>query len=102
MKTFFTMMTFLISTTALASVQQGQVTMKIDSSHAQVSAKNLSIKEGDRVVIFEKTCQGPKVQLCKKEKIGTGVVSRVINETASEIKVDGTAHLKAGLLIEKE
>lgn len=101
MKVSAVLLGLMVSASAFANVQ-GHVTMTIDSSHAQISAKNLSVKEGDRVALYEKVCQGPKVQLCYKEKVGTGVISRVINENASEIHVEGTADLKTGLIIEKE
>jgi hypothetical protein len=91
----------LISGTAFANVQ-GHVTMPIDSNHAQISVKQISVKEGDRVVLYDKVCKGPKVSLCHTEKVGTGVVSRVINGETSEIHVDGNTELKKGLIIEKE
>ncbi|MBO9665545.1 MAG: hypothetical protein J7501_01870 [Bdellovibrio sp.] len=91
----------LFSLSAFASVQ-GKVTIKIDSTNAQVTLQGMSVKEGDKVTLIEKTCQGPKVKLCRTDKVGTATVSRVINEKASEITVDGKAPLKEGLLIEKQ
>ncbi|QDK37589.1 hypothetical protein [Bdellovibrio sp. NC01] len=101
MKAKMIILSVLMSSSAFAAVQ-GKVSMKIDSSSAQIIVKNISVKEGDRVALYEETCQGPKIELCRKTKVGTGVVSRVISQDASEIKVDGNVKLKEGLLIEKE
>ena len=71
-----TIMSLIFSSAAFAAVpQQAKVSMKIDSTHAQIQTKNISVKEGDRVALYEEVCQGPKVKLCRKEKVGTGVVS---------------------------
>lgn len=103
MKAKLMIMSLFVSATAFASTpQQGKVTMKIDSSSAQIKTQNLSVKEGDKVNLIAETCQGPKVQLCSKKKVGTGVVSRVINENASEVKFEGDVKVKEGMLIEKQ
>lgn len=103
MKAKLMIMSLFVSATAFASLpQQGKVSMKIDSTSAQIKTQNMSVKEGDKVNLIAEVCQGPKVQLCHKEKVGTGVVSRVINENASEIKVEGNAKIKEGMLIEKQ
>lgn len=96
-------LSLVVSSAAFAAVPpQAKVSMKIDSAHAQIQTKNISVKEGDHVALYEEVCQGPKVKLCRKEKVGSGVVSRVINENASEIQVEGNMKLKEGLLIEKQ
>lgn len=105
MKTKIILLSFFISTSALAAIPkvlQGKVTLKIDSSNAQIVTKNISVKEGDRVGLYKQVCQGPKIQLCHSEKVGTGIVSRVITQDASEIKVEGNAQVNEGLLVRKE
>ena len=86
---------------AMAGVQQGGVTLKIDSSNAQIDLGDHSVRMGDKVVLYKETCQGPKVSLCKKEKVGTATVSKVLNEKASEIKTDGNMALEEGMIVER-
>ncbi|MDG0817299.1 hypothetical protein [Bdellovibrio svalbardensis] len=105
MKTKMMILSLFISASAVAAIpktMQGTVTLKIDSANAQITTKNVSLKEGDRVGLYKEVCQGPKVRLCHNEKVGTGVVSRVITQDASEIKIEGNAQAKEGLMILKE
>ncbi len=105
MKSKMMILSLFISTSAFAVIpgaMQGNVTLKIDSSNAQITTRNLSIKEGDKVGLYKQVCQGPKIQICRNEKVGTGVVSRVITQDTSEIKVEGNAQIKEGLLVKKE
>ena len=81
---------------------EGGVTMKISSTQAQINLGETKIRQGDRVAIFQKVCQGPKVELCRKEKVGMGTVSRVLNERASEITLDNGSKVKEGYIVEKQ
>ncbi len=90
----------LMSATAMAGVQQGRITTKIDSQKAEIELRG--VKAGDKVTLLEEICEGPKVKLCRTEKVGSAVVSKVIDAETSEIKVEGQQPLKDGLLIEKQ
>jgi hypothetical protein len=90
----------LMSATALAGVPQGRVTSKIDSQNAEIALRGL--KAGDKVNLLEEVCEGPKVKLCRTEKVGSAVVSKVIDSDRSEIKVEGQQPVKENLLIEKQ
>jgi hypothetical protein len=87
---------------AFAGVKKGDVTLKIDSANAQISLGDHSVRQGDKVIVYKESCQGPRVSLCKKEKVGEAIVSRVLNEKASEIKTDGKMALEEGMIVEKE
>ncbi|WP_413295018.1 hypothetical protein ACLSU7_07895 [Bdellovibrio sp. HCB185ZH] len=89
----------LMSATAMAGVQ-GRITTKIDSQKAEIELRG--VKAGDKVTLLEEVCEGPKVKLCRTEKVGVATVSKVIDSETSEIKVEGQQPLKDGLLIEKQ
>ncbi|WP_413586593.1 hypothetical protein [Bdellovibrio sp. HCB274] len=89
----------LITVSASASVP-GRITSKIDSQKAEVQLRGA--KAGDRVSLMEEICEGPKVKLCRTEKVGEAVVSKVINSETSEITVEGKQPLKETFLIEKQ
>ena len=89
----------LIGQASMAAVQ-GKITIQIDSSKAQINLGNTKVRDADRVEIFEKTCKGPKVELCKKEKIGEATVSKVLGQRAAEITLDNGIVVKEGYLVE--
>lgn len=91
----------LWSTASLGAVQ-GDVTMKINHSHGLVSLGEYQVTTGDRVAFFKKTCVGPKLPVCKMEKVGGGHVVRVLNENYSEIETDAGVTFKEGYIVNKE
>ncbi|WP_413577512.1 hypothetical protein ACLVWU_03990 [Bdellovibrio sp. HCB290] len=94
-----TVLSCLVAASAMASVP-GRITSKIDSQKAEVQLQGA--KAGDRVSLMEEICEGPKVKLCRTEKVGEAVVSKVINSETSEITAEGKLPLKENLLIEKK
>lgn len=100
MKTFkVVFMICLFSSIAMADVQ-GRITHKIDAHKAEIDLRGL--QAGDKVNLLEQVCEGPKVKLCRTEKVGSAIVSKVINAETSEIKVEGTQSLEKHFLIEKQ
>ncbi|WP_413560233.1 hypothetical protein [Bdellovibrio sp. HCB209] len=93
------LMICLLSATAMATTQ-GRIINKIDAHKAEIELRGL--KAGDKVTLLQETCEGPKVKLCRTDKVGTAVVSKVIDAETSEIKMEGPESLKEGLLIEKQ
>jgi hypothetical protein len=102
-KLLFTLTFFAAMSSVYGSVPSaaGKVTLKVDSEHVQVNLGNTELSEGDQVVIYKETCRGPKVQLCHKDAVASGIVSKVLNEKASEIKLDSAVAVQDGFLVEK-
>lgn len=81
---------------------QGDVTMKINSSHGLISLGDLKVSPGDRVVFYNKQCTGAKLPVCKLVKAGVGHVTRNLNENYSEIQTDPGVIFHEGYVVKKE
>lgn len=81
---------------------QGDVTMKINTSHGLVNIGENKVAPGDRVIFFKKHCVGAKLPVCKSEKVGGGRIVRVLNENYSEIEVEGGVTFQEGYIVKKE
>ncbi len=90
-----------ISSISYANVQGG-ITMRVDTNTAQVELNTAKIQEGDKVGIFQEVCQGPKVSLCSQQRIGSGVVSKILSENKAEIKSENPLSPNEGLVVIKE
>ncbi|UYL08944.1 hypothetical protein B9G69_018055 [Bdellovibrio sp. SKB1291214] len=90
----------LVGVSAFAGVPQGRITNKIDSQNAEIALRGL--KAGDKVNLLQQVCEGPKVKLCHTEKVGSAVVSKVIDSDRSEIRIEGQQPVKENLIIEKQ
>lgn len=67
---------------------QGDITMKINTIRAQTNLGSYDVALGDRVSVYKKTCRGAKVPVCRYDRVGNGVVARVLNDQYSEVVVD--------------
>lgn len=81
---------------------QGSVTMKINPSHGLVNLGELKVSTGDHVVVYKKSCVGPKLPVCKTQKVGSGRVVRVLNENYSEIEIESGVMFQEGFVVKKE
>lgn len=78
---------------------QGDVTMKINSTHGLVNVGEAKVSPGDRVTFFKKQCVGGKLPVCKIEKVGGGRIVRVLNENYSEVETDTGVPFHEGYII---
>ena len=78
---------------------QGDITMKINTIRAQTNLGSYDVTLGDRVAIYKKTCQGAKVPVCRYNRVGNGVVARVLNDQYSEVVVDRGVRFGEGYVI---
>lgn len=90
-----------ISSFSYANVQGG-ITMRVDTNTAQVELNTAKVQEGDRVAIYQEVCQGPKVSLCSQQKVGSGVISKILSENRAEIKSENAISPNEGLVVIKE
>lgn len=80
----------------------GKVVLTVDSQLAEVAIHDSSLQEGERVHLYEKQCRGPKVPLCRNEKIGSAVVNKIISDGLSEIRWESGSPLKNGLVVQRD
>lgn len=93
------------------TMMRGSVAMKTGADTAHVCLGNNEVKEGDRIVAFKNVCKTNPNDLatrshlksyCKKEKLGEGTVTGIINEHYSEVKFDKGVEFQEGTIVEKE
>lgn len=95
------------------SSMRGSVAMKTSNNEAHVCMGNTEVNVGDKVSAFKNVCvnendttaktsrSGFKT-ICKKEKIGTGVVTSLINDHYSVVKFDSVFDFNEGTVVEKQ
>jgi hypothetical protein len=104
--------TGLIGALALAgcahSTMRGSVAMKVSNEEAHVCMGDKDVKAGDKVVLFKNVCVSPRAAQaatdagCRKEKLGEGEVTRLLNEHYSVVKVNPGVTFEEGTIVEKE
>ncbi|MGE5086840.1 MAG: hypothetical protein ACM3MG_11105 [Bacillota bacterium] len=88
----------LVSSQIFAAVQ-GDITMKINTIRAQTNLGSYDVSLGDRVAIYKKSCSGAKVPVCRYDRVGNGVVARVLNDQYSEIVMDRGVPFDEGYVV---
>ena len=89
------------------STMRGTVAMKVSETEAHVCLGDGEVKAGDKVALFRNDCSGsvPKGELersvCRKVRIGEGVVERTLNEHYSVVKIPGDVKYQEGTIVEK-
>ncbi|MFM6927179.1 MAG: hypothetical protein ACKOX6_01870 [Bdellovibrio sp.] len=78
---------------------QGDITMKINTIRAQTNLGSYDVSLGDRVAVYKKTCRGAKVPVCRYDRVGNGVVARVLNEQYSEVVMDRGVPFDEGYVV---
>lgn len=98
---------------ATHSTMRGSVAMKTSKDEAHVCMGNSEVKVGDKVNAFKNVCvnevdaalkssRSGFNTICKKEKIGSGVVTSLINEHYSVVKFDSEFDFNEGTVVEKQ
>lgn len=113
-KKIFTVLLFVnLIGCASHSTMRGSVAMKTSKNEAHVCMGDTEVKVGDKVNAFKNVCtnesdapvktsrSGLKT-ICKKEKIGTGVVTSLINDHYSVVKFDSEFDFNEGTIVEKQ
>ncbi len=90
-----------VSSRSLAAVQ-GDITLKINPSRAQVNLGDYQVKRGQRMGVFKKSCRGPKLPVCQMDRVGGARVSRILNDKYAEIILDPGVHFSEGYVVERE
>lgn len=109
-----TKIAFSILITGLAgcashSMMRGSVAMKISESEAHVCMGNNEVKVGDKVNVFKNNCNkdfssetSTYKTSCKKELVGQGEVTSLVNEHYSVVKFEKGVKFEEGTVIEKQ
>lgn len=95
---------------ASKTVTTGTVAMKVNSTDAHIAMKNGELKVGDRIDAYRNNCvrdayhqnRNSSIPICKKEKIGSGIVTSLLNEHYSVVKFDTGVDFREGTVIEKQ
>jgi hypothetical protein len=104
---------FLVLTTLVVScahkTMRGGVAMKVSDTEAHVCLGEGEVKEGDRVNAFYNDCQskdsggkdGAYGVACVKTRLGTGIVTKILNDHYSVVKFEDGVKFTEGTFVEK-
>lgn len=102
--------TLLLFMTGCSGIHRGVVVMKIDDNISHVCLDKGEVQVGDSVRVFRNVCeqkfpgrsgrQNPPV--CKKEQLGNGKVTEILNEHYSVVSVPTGVDVKEGDVVEKD
>lgn len=101
----------MVSSCATHSTMRGSVAMKVSDNEAHVCLGKGEVKEGDIVTAFYNDCsnvtgggadKGAGAALCEKTKLGSGKVTKVLNDHYSVIKFDEGVKFSEGTFVEKQ
>ena len=98
--------TFLVG--CAHNFMRGTVVMPINKKKAHVCLGDLSVDVGDRVMFFENTCtriEGQPVaaslgETCDLTSMGTGKITRIINDHYSVVETDKELGFTKGTMIQ--
>lgn len=89
------------------STMRGSVAMKINDREAHVCMGNNEAKIGDKVTLYRNVCpgkggrEGGSIGICRKETLGTGSVTELLNEHYSVVKFDSKVDFNESTFVEK-
>ncbi len=113
MKILFAVITLSLLATGCAShsTMRGSVAMKISDSEAHVCLGEGEVKAGDKVTAFYNDCQNREAGgsdkagaygiPCVKTKLGSGIVTKVLNSHYSVVEFDKGVKFTEGTFVEK-
>lgn len=112
MKTFLvaTVTTLLLSSCA-HNFMRGTVAMKTDKTTAHVCLGDNDVKVGETLNFYTNKCTGVggggadrdgDVIECEMEILGTGTVTKLLNNHYSEVTTDGSFKFGEGTLVQKQ
>lgn len=81
---------------------QGDITLKITPSRAQVNLGEYQLARGQRVGVYKKTCVGAKLPICSLDRVGSARVSRILNNQYAEITLDPGVRFVEGYIVQRE
>jgi hypothetical protein len=87
---------------AVRTATQGDITLKINPSRAQVNLGEYSLVRGQRVGVFKKSCSGAKLPVCTLNRVGTARVTRILNNQYAEITMDPGVRFREGYVVQRE
>ncbi len=98
--------TLSIVTGCTGTVHRGVVAMKISDTKAHVCLNKDEVEVGNKIKIYRSVCtptSGIKsgAPSCKKQLVGTGAVTEILNEHYSVVSVAAGTDLKEGDLVER-
>lgn len=80
----------------------GLVVMRIDDTEAHIGLGRNEVGQGDRLRLLRNVCSGQKNSVCRKEVVGSGVVTRVLNDSYSEARFVTKTGVREGDFVERE
>lgn len=91
------------------AAMRGSVAMKISDQEAHVCLGEKEVAAGDKVDLFKNICEpkrggayGGAISVCKKVKIGSGEVVKILNEHYSLVRVAQGVQFEEGTIVEKQ
>jgi hypothetical protein len=87
---------------AVRPAAQGDITMKITPSRAQVNLGEYHLARGQRVGVFKKECVGAKLPICTMDRVGSARVTRILNEKYAEITLDPGVRFEEGYVVRRQ
>tara|TARA_B100001971_G_scaffold215148_1_gene258343 strand:- start:4566 stop:4847 length:282 start_codon:yes stop_codon:yes gene_type:complete len=91
---------------------RGTVAMKTDKKTAHVCLGNNDVKVGETLNFYTNKCTGGgggggadrdgDVRECEMETLGTGTVTKLLNNHYSEVTTDGSFKFGEGTLVQKQ
>ena len=95
----------LLASGCAHSLMRGSVAMKISDNEAHECLGNNEVKVGDRVTAFNNVCTAGSGKdgnrTCDKVKVGSGKVTRLLNEHYSVVSFDDSVKFQEGTVVEK-
>ena len=87
---------------AVRTTPQGDITLKINPSRAQVNLGEYNLARGQCVGVFKKTCVGAKLPICTLDRVGSARVTRILNDKYAEITLDPGVSFAEGYVVRRE
>lgn len=105
---FLVLITLVVSCAHKA--MRGGVAMKVSDTEAHVCLGEGEVKEGDRVNAFYNDCQsqgsggkdGAYGVPCVKTRLGTGIVTKILNDHYSVVEFEEGVKFSEGTFVEKQ
>lgn len=88
------------------STMRGSVAMKVSDGEAHICMGHHEVKAGDHITLYKNLCPTAQKKFdvgasCTKQKIGDGLITRILNEHYSVAKIDSGVPFEEGTIVEK-
>lgn len=95
-----------VSVSAFCSLKkhiQGDVTMKLDASTAQINLEEPSnLRVGQRMAVYRSECRGARYSVCTKDRVGFAKVSKIHDAKYAEVTMDKDVYFETGYAVESD